>query len=145
MSIQLSNKNKTSKPRLGRGIGSGLGKTCGKGHKGQKARSGGSIPVTFEGGQNPLIRCLPKQGFNSRKSRVTTSLPASLIIKIAELEKVKEITKEVLSKYGAINKKVKFVKIYNDLLESPKVENLTFKDIKLTASLEKLFGGVDAK
>lgn len=56
----------TTKPkRLGRGIGSGTGKTAGKGHKGQKARSGGGVRVGFEGGQNPLYRRLPKRGFKN--------------------------------------------------------------------------------
>jgi large subunit ribosomal protein L15 len=53
--------------RLGRGPGSGTGKTAGKGHKGQKARSGGKIPAWFEGGQMPLLRRLPKRGFKSHK------------------------------------------------------------------------------
>ena len=65
--------NKDSK-RVGRGIGSGLGKTCGRGHKGQKSRSGGFHKVGFEGGQMPLQRRLPKVGFISRKSLVTTEL-----------------------------------------------------------------------
>jgi large subunit ribosomal protein L15 len=56
-----------AKKRLGRGPGSGTGKTSGKGHKGQKARSGGSIPAWFEGGQMPLLRRLPKRGFKSHK------------------------------------------------------------------------------
>lgn len=62
--------------RLGRGIGSGLGKTSGKGHKGQKARSGGSIPAGFEGGQMPLYRRLPKRGFKNpfRKSFAVVNL-----------------------------------------------------------------------
>jgi len=55
--------------RLGRGIGSGMGKTCGRGHKGQKARAGGYHKVGFEGGQMPLQRRLPKFGFNSRTAR----------------------------------------------------------------------------
>ena len=59
---------KTSK-RLGRGIGSGKGKTCGRGHKGQKARAGGYHKVGFEGGQMPLQRRIPKSGFRSRKAR----------------------------------------------------------------------------
>jgi len=54
--------------RVGRGIGSGLGKTCGRGHKGQKSRSGGSVKPGFEGGQMPLQRRLPKFGFTSRKA-----------------------------------------------------------------------------
>lgn len=56
-----------AKKRLGRGPGSGTGKTSGKGHKGQKARSGGGIPAWFEGGQMPLLRRLPKRGFKSHK------------------------------------------------------------------------------
>ena len=55
----------TAKKRLGRGIGSGLGKTSGKGHKGQWARSGGGVRLGFEGGQMPLIRRIPKRGFNN--------------------------------------------------------------------------------
>ncbi len=57
--------------RRGRGMGSGLGKTCGRGHKGQKSRSGGFHKVGFEGGQMPLQRRLPKVGFTSRKSQVS--------------------------------------------------------------------------
>lgn len=60
----------TSKKRLGRGIGSGLGKTSGKGHKGQWARSGGGVRPGFEGGQMPLIRRVPKRGFNNRFRKV---------------------------------------------------------------------------
>jgi len=60
--------SKTKPRRLGRGIGSGLGKTSGKGHKGQKARAGGYHKVGFEGGQMPLQRRLPKFGFNSRQA-----------------------------------------------------------------------------
>ena len=63
--------SKKDSKRVGRGIGSGLGKTCGRGHKGQKSRSGGFHKVGFEGGQMPLQRRLPKVGFTSRKSRVT--------------------------------------------------------------------------
>ena len=60
--------SKKSKKRCGRGIGSGLGKTCGRGHKGLKSRSGGRVSPGFEGGQQPLQRRLPKYGFTSRKS-----------------------------------------------------------------------------
>jgi len=62
---------RTNAKRVGRGIGSGSGKTCGRGHKGQKSRSGGFHKIGFEGGQMPLQRRLPKVGFTSRKSRVT--------------------------------------------------------------------------
>ena len=60
--------------RVGRGIGSGLGKTCGRGHKGQKSRSGGKPMVGFEGGQMPLQRRLPKFGFSARKSRFSAEV-----------------------------------------------------------------------
>ena len=60
--------------RVGRGIGSGLGKTCGRGHKGQKSRSGGKPMVGFEGGQMPLQRRLPKFGFTSRKARYSAEV-----------------------------------------------------------------------
>jgi large subunit ribosomal protein L15 len=63
--------------RVGRGIGSGLGKTAGRGHKGQKARSGGSVRPGFEGGQMPLQKRLPKYGFSSRISRTTAQIRLS--------------------------------------------------------------------
>ena len=92
----------TSKKRLGRGIGSGLGKTSGKGHKGQWARSGGGVREGFEGGQMPLTRRLPKRGFNNnfRKVYSIVNLSAfnnfeagSVIDKAALLEKglIKEV------------------------------------------------------
>lgn len=65
--------NKASK-RVGRGIGSGTGKTCGRGHKGQKSRTGGGVRVGFEGGQMPLQMRLPKFGFTSRISRYSTEV-----------------------------------------------------------------------
>ncbi len=61
---------RTSQKRLGRGTGSGIGKTSGKGHKGQNARSGGGVRPGFEGGQIPLIRRLPKRGFNNQFKKV---------------------------------------------------------------------------
>ncbi|MEE4192348.1 MAG: 50S ribosomal protein L15 [Halieaceae bacterium] len=68
--------------RVGRGIGSGVGKTAGRGHKGQKSRSGGTVKPGFEGGQMPLQKRLPKYGFTSRVSRVTAQ------IRLGELAKV---------------------------------------------------------
>ncbi len=65
--------------RVGRGIGSGFGKTAGRGHKGQKSRSGGSVPAGFEGGQMPLQMRLPKFGFTSRKSRFSAEVRLSEI------------------------------------------------------------------
>ena len=63
--------------RVGRGIGSGLGKTCGRGHKGQKSRSGGVSLVGFEGGQMPIHRRLPKFGFTARKSQYSAEVRVS--------------------------------------------------------------------
>ena len=73
-----SGSNKASK-RVGRGIGSGSGKTAGRGHKGQKARSGGGVRAGFEGGQMPLQMRLPKFGFTSRRSRFTAQVRLSEI------------------------------------------------------------------
>lgn len=74
--------SKSAPKRVGRGIGSGLGKTCGRGHKGQHSRSGGFHKVGFEGGQMPLQRRLPKVGFSSRIGRVTAE------VRLGELSKV---------------------------------------------------------
>lgn len=98
---------KTSKKRLGRGIGSGLGKTGGRGHKGQKSRSGGSVKPGFEGGQMPIQRRLPKFGFTSRKAMVTAE------VTLAELAKVSGDTATVaaLKEAGLIKKNIQFVKV----------------------------------
>lgn len=72
---------KTSK-RVGRGIGSGLGKTCGRGHKGQKSRTGGFHKVGFEGGQMPLQRRLPKVGFSSRVGRTVDEIRLHELLKV---------------------------------------------------------------
>ena len=74
--------HKSSAKRVGRGIGSGLGKTCGRGHKGQKSRSGGSVRPGFEGGQMPLQKRLPKFGFTSRISKVTAQVRTSELAKV---------------------------------------------------------------
>lgn len=73
---------KKLRTRVGRGIGSGLGKTCGRGHKGQHSRSGGYRKVGFEGGQQPLQRRLPKVGFSSRIGRVTAEIRLSELAKV---------------------------------------------------------------
>ncbi|MCF7981486.1 MAG: 50S ribosomal protein L15 [Pseudomonadales bacterium] len=74
--------SKPSAKRVGRGIGSGLGKTCGRGHKGQKSRSGGGVKPGFEGGQMPLQRRLPKFGFTSRSGRYVTELRLHELVKV---------------------------------------------------------------
>jgi large subunit ribosomal protein L15 len=75
--IQASEGSRKKSKRVGRGIGCTLGKTCGRGHKGQKARSGGFHKVGFEGGQMPLQRRLPKIGFTSRKSMYSAEVRLS--------------------------------------------------------------------
>ena len=72
-----------TRKRVGRGIGSGLGKTCGRGHKGQHSRSGGYHKVGFEGGQMPLQRRLPKVGFTSRIGRKTAEVRLGELVKVA--------------------------------------------------------------
>ena len=87
--------------RLGRGIGSGTGKTSGKGHKGQNARSGGGVRPGFEGGQMPLIRQLPKRGFTNNFRKVYTT------INVSDLERFEPntvITAEMLKTKGVISK-----------------------------------------
>ncbi len=74
--------SKKNPKRVGRGIGCGFGKTCGRGHKGQKSRSGGFHKVGFEGGQMPLQRRLPKVGFSSRKARITAEVRLSELAKV---------------------------------------------------------------
>ncbi|MBO6558533.1 MAG: 50S ribosomal protein L15 [Pseudomonadales bacterium] len=74
--------SRSPRKRVGRGMGSGLGKTCGRGHKGQKSRSGGRIRRGFEGGQQPLQMRLPKFGFNSAKARITTEVTLSELAKV---------------------------------------------------------------
>ncbi|MCB1775141.1 MAG: 50S ribosomal protein L15 [Gammaproteobacteria bacterium] len=74
--------SKPNRKRVGRGIGSGLGKTAGRGHKGQKSRNGGYHKVGFEGGQMPLQRRLPKVGFRSKLARVTGELRLNEIAKV---------------------------------------------------------------
>ena len=76
--------------RVGRGIGCGLGKTCGRGHKGQKSRAGGFHKVGFEGGQMPLQRRLPKRGFNSMN--VASEVRLSTLNAIAELVEINRLT-----------------------------------------------------
>ncbi|MCP3429507.1 50S ribosomal protein L15 [Opacimonas viscosa] len=98
---------KNSGKRVGRGIGSGLGKTGGRGHKGQKSRSGGSVKPGFEGGQMPIQRRLPKFGFTSRKSFVSDQVTLSEIAKVAG----EVVTLEALKEAGLVKKEILFVKV----------------------------------
>ena len=113
-------KSRSDRKRVGRGTGSGTGKTAGRGHKGQKSRSGGNVRPGFEGGQMPLQMRVPKFGFTSRVSRVTQSLNVKV------LADVKKIDIENLKKLGLIKKSTKKVKIYGEgkLLVKPTDENI---------------------
>ena len=106
--IKSAGGSRTTAKRVGRGIGSGLGKTCGRGHKGQKSRAGGYHKVGFEGGQMPIQRRLPKVGFRSRKSLTTAE------IRLSELNAVEGDTVDLLSlrAAGLITENVTQVKIF---------------------------------
>jgi large subunit ribosomal protein L15 len=98
---------KHAKRRVGRGIGSGLGKTAGRGHKGQKSRSGGFHKVGFEGGQMPLYRRLPKRGFISLTRRHVGEITLTDIERLG----VTEIDLVVLKQNGLANEQIKSVKV----------------------------------
>ena len=93
---------KQSKKRLGRGIGSGIGKTSGKGHKGQNARSGGGVRPGFEGGQNPLYRRIPVKGFSNAKFKKVYSIVNVAALNVfeanTEVDAVKLLESGILSK-----------------------------------------------
>ena len=93
-------EEKVSRRRVGRGIGSGLGKTSGRGHKGQKARSGGGVRRGFEGGQTPLYRRLPKIGFNNIHAKNYTEVTLTMLNKST----VSDVTAETLLADGIIGK-----------------------------------------
>ena len=98
-SIKPAQKNE-SRTRVGRGIGSGLGKTSGRGHKGQKARSGGGVRRGFEGGQTPLYRRLPKRGFTNIHALEYTEVTLTMLSK----SKSEDVTAESLIADGIIKK-----------------------------------------
>lgn len=91
---------KQTSTRVGRGVGSGLGKTSGRGHKGQKARSGGGVRRGFEGGQTPLYRRLPKRGFNNIHAKTLVEVTLTMLNK----SKTDVVTAESLMADGIINK-----------------------------------------
>ena len=113
--------------RVGRGMGSGLGKTSGKGEKGQKARSGVSIPATFEGGQLPLYRRLPKRGFSNAPFKIRYA-----VINVSDLNVFNDgdvVSPEVLKEKGLLKKQLDGVKILgNGTLE----KKLTIKAHKFS-------------
>ena len=123
--IKPAKGSKPAAKRVGRGIGSGLGKTGGRGHKGQKARSGGYHKVGFEGGQMPIQRRLPKRGFRSRVDGDTAQ------VRLSEIERLEltEIDLAALKDAGVVTRSVKQAKIIKTGELSRKV---TFKGILVT-------------
>ena len=106
---ELQNLNATARKRVGRGPGSGTGKTSGKGHKGQNARSGGGVRPGFEGGQLPLFRRLSKRGFNNYNFRTVYAT-----VNVSDLERFEEgteVTKELLIEAGLVKKELDGIKV----------------------------------
>ena len=125
--------------RVGRGMGSGLGKTCGRGHKGQKSRSGGRVRPGFEGGQQPLQMRLPKFGFNSSKARVTAEVTLSEIASVG----METIDLQTLIKADLLKGTIKRAKV----ILSGKIERaVTIKGLRVTkgakAKIEAAGGSV---
>ena len=127
--------------RVGRGIGSGLGKTCGRGHKGQKSRSGGSVKPGFEGGQMPLQRRLPKFGFTSRKAAFVAE------VRLNELAKVNAdvIDLAALKAADIVSESMKEAKV---ILSGDITKAVTVKGMRVTkgaqAAIEAAGGKVEA-
>jgi large subunit ribosomal protein L15 len=117
--------------RKGRGIGSGNGKTAGKGHKGQNARSGGGVRPGFEGGQTPLARRLPKRGFTNinRKEYAVVNLDA-----LNRFEDGTEVTPELLIETGLVKKELAGVKV---LAKGNLEKKLTVKAHKFSSAAEE--------
>ncbi len=124
--IKPSEGSKKNRRRVGRGIGSGLGKTAGRGHNGQKSRAGGYHKVGFEGGQMPLQRRLPKRGFKSALLKYNGE------VTLAELQalSIEEIDVQSLKQAGLIGELVKHVKVIKSGELSRKV---TLKGVAATA------------
>jgi len=136
--LQPAIGSKRTAKRLGRGIGCGKGKTCGRGHKGQHSRSGGYKKVGFEGGQMPLQRRLPKFGFRSRTARFVKE------IRLSELNRIeaKEIDFDVLRANGYINSLIKRVKV---ILDSPIEKAIVLKGVQVSAGAKKAIESVGGK
>ena len=125
--------------RIGRGIGSGNGKTAGKGHKGQNARSGGGVRPGFEGGQLPLFRRLPKRGFSNAKFKVEYA-----VINLSDLNKFENdavITPELLKEMGLVKNQLNGIKVLgNGTLEKKLVVKANKFSSLAKEQIEKLGG-----
>ena len=131
---------KSSRRRVGRGIGSGLGKTAGRGHKGQKARSGGFHRIGFEGGQMPLHRRLPKRGFTSLTRDATAE------VRLSEIERMNasEIDLAALKAEGVVSQRARGAKV---ILSGKLARKVTLKGVRATkgarAAIESAGGKVE--
>ncbi len=123
--------SRSQRKRVGRGPGSGLGRTAGRGFNGQKSRSGGSLPPGFEGGQMPLQKRVPKFGFSSRVNRFTEEVRLSSLVRLGK----EEITLQVLSEADLIKNSTKKVKIFLDTTECTKMK---LTGLKTTVSVKQL-------
>lgn len=130
---------KTQSKRLGRGIGSGLGKTSGKGHKGQWARSGGGVRPGFEGGQMPLVRRIPKRGFNNIYKKEYS------IVNVSDLERFDNgtvVTAELLLETGVLSKVEPYgLKVLGNGTLTKKLEVKANKFTKSAAEIIEKAGG----
>ncbi len=128
--IKPGRGSRTSPKRLGRGVGSGLGKTSGKGHKGQHARAGGYHKVGFEGGQMPLQRRLPKRGFHSAQSATSAQ------VRLGDLHHVDGVTIDLaaLKKANLVSAQAVKAKVF---LSGSVKKALTLKGIAATAGARK--------
>lgn len=133
--------SRPARKRVGRGIGSGIGKTSGKGHKGQKARSGGFTKINFEGGQMPIQRRLPKMGFKSRVAKLVAQVTLTELASVnAEI-----IDIDVLKAYGLVKKDIQSVKV---ILSGELSSALKLKGLRVTKGaremIEKQGGTIEA-
>jgi len=139
-SLSPADGHRKAAKRVGRGIGSGSGKTCGRGHKGQKSRSGGSVRPGFEGGQMPLQKRLPKYGFTSRIGRVSDQ------VRVGELDSVTGDVVDVstLKAAGLIGQKIVQAKIF---LQGEVTRALTIKGLAVSkgarAAIEAAGGRIE--
>ncbi|CUA81253.1 MULTISPECIES: 50S ribosomal protein L15 [Anoxybacillus] len=129
--LQPAPGSRKERNRVGRGIGSGNGKTSGKGHKGQNARSGGGVRIGFEGGQTPLFRRLPKRGFTNihRKEYAIVNLEA-----LNRFEDGTEVTPELLLETGVVSKLKAGIKVLGN---GELTKKLTVKAHKFSASAKE--------
>ncbi len=138
--LKPSRKSTFSKKRKGNGIGSGLGKTSGRGHKGQNSRSGGGVRRGFEGGQMPLYRRLPKFGFTSRKAMITAE------VRLSELALVEGdvIDLNTLKAANVVGTQIEFAKV---MLSGEITRAVTLRGLRVTkgarAAIEAAGGKIE--